>query len=756
MDGGMTGSEPLSPTETIDADEITRLLVDRLESEARDRVSKRNIVEQRWIEDIQQYEGAYDSTYISRLEAEGRSTAFINETRPKTLACESKLFDMLFPTDDRNWGIKPTPVPNLALDAKRAIENAEQLTAEANVTEDPEQAQALIGQANVEADKAAQAEMVMREAKDRAELMTDEIDDHLVECGWQDECRDIIHDTCLLGTGIMKGPLPRTERTRRNWLKKDNGVYELQFREGTDRLVFQRVSPWNLFPSSTAMHFGDSEDWYERHIMRARDLRRFANLPNVNVGEIEKLLEEGPQEEVPTYVDQMQSISSENMEADRKRWIMWEYRGTLDFDEMKALCRIHGIDAEQAEKVSRLFAVDCTVWFCQGRIIKFGFNHMDSNASIYSFFLLEKNEARLWGVGIPWIMRQPQAVINAAWRIMLDNAAIASFPQTVVDTGVIEPVEGDDYGIRARKTWLRREGADPNKPGIAFEEIPMRQPELAAIIELCKGFIDTETSISVLAQGEQGATTKTASGMALLFNSVNVIFRRIVRNWDDGITKPSLERAYDYLMQFSKREEIKGDYQVQARGSSVLLVREIQAQNLMILALQATQHPVLGKYFRERDLLKKLVQSMMIDSGDVLKSEKEIEEEEALEAQQGMPDPELLKLELEGQIAEMNATTELQIAQLRHEEAMMKLATDRDIRLEDIAARLQGVREQVAGRLDAIREQSAARFATAREDNAGRLAATREQGASKERIFAGEVAVEALKPPDAEGSGGYV
>ena len=162
-------------------------------------------------------------------------------------------------------------------------------------------------------------------------------------------------------------------------------------------------------------------------------------------------------------------------------------------------------------------------------------------------------------------MRQPQAIVNAAWRIMLDNAAISSFTQTEVDTEVIEPAEGDDYGMRARKVWLRRASADPAKPGIKFHEIPTRQPEMAAILEIAKQFIDKETSIGVLAEGEQGAATKTAGGMTLLMNAVNVVFRRIVKNFDDGITEPSLERAYDYLMRFSPMDDIKGDYQFQAR-----------------------------------------------------------------------------------------------------------------------------------------------------------------------------------------------
>ncbi|MYE07107.1 MAG: hypothetical protein F4Y04_07815 [Chloroflexi bacterium] len=724
------GSRDLGSGRSVE--EVVEMLVGRLESEANDRVSKKNIVELRWIEDLTQYEGRYGTGEESRLSSGGRSTAFVNETRPKTLACESKLYDLLFPTDDRNWGIRPTPVPELVREAENAILEAERLTDEANAAGEDRQAQALAAEAQGQADRAARAKAAMDEAKERADLMSDEIADHLVECDYPAECRDAIHDACVLGTGILKGPLARTERIRRNWLKNDKGEYELQFGEGADRLIVHRVSPWNLFPDPTALTFDDSEDWFERHLLKAKDLRRLARLPNVNVDAIEELLEEGPQGTVPTYVDQMQSISDEKMESNRQRYIFWEYRGSLDREEMGALFRLFGMEADMAmEEVSPLVTVDCVIWFCQGKAVRFALNHLDSNAAIYSFFTLEKNESRLWGVGIPWIMRQPQAIVNAAWRIMLDNAAIAAFPQTEVDTEVIEPAEGDDYGLRARKVWLRRSTAPADKPGLKFHEIPTRQQEMAAIIEIAKQFIDKETSISVIAEGEQGATTKTAGGMTLLMNAVNVVFRRIVKNFDDGITEPTLERAYDYLMQFSPKDEIKGDYQIQARGSSVLLVREIQAQNLLLLATQMIPHPILGKYFRALPILTKLAQSMMIPGEDVLKTAEEVAAEEAAEAENAGPDPAILQLEMQGELEQAKMQNAREIAMLEHEQAMMKLASDEQVKLEDIAARLAAIREQSAARLEGIRQQSA----------------------SKERIFAGEAAMSAPGQPQ---GGGYL
>ena len=699
--------------------DIAEMVVGRLEREAEDRVNKRLIVENRWIEDIRQYEGEYSPDETAKLSAGNRSAAFVNETRPKVTALESKLSDLLFPTDDKNWGIQPTPVPELSSELNRALEEADALTEEANAAGEEMVSEEYAGRAQMAAEAAKHLQNEMDVAKQAAELMTDEIADHLVECDWQAECRDVIHDACILGTGVLKGPLARSERIRRNWLKNEKGEYDLQFSEGADRLVFQRVSPWNLFPDSEALNFADSERWFERHLLKQKDLRQLAHLPYTNISALEELLEEGPMGELPNYVRQMQAIANEQEDSNNERYLFWEYRGPLDRDEMEALCHVCGM-AEDIKEISPLFTMDCVVWFCQGRAVRFALNHLDSNAPMYSFFNLERNETRMWGVGIPWLMRHPQSIINSAWRTMLDNAAMSAFPQTEVDTSVIEPVEGDDYGIRVRKVWLRQPNSDPNALGIKFHQIPSVQSDMAAIIQMSKQFIDHETSISVLASGEQGGTTQTASGMTILMNATNVVFRRIIKNFDDGIVEPSIERAYDYLMHFSPKEEIKGDYQVQARGSSVLLVREIQAQNLMLLVMQALPHPILGQYFKAGPLISKMLQSMMIAEADVMKTAEEIAEEQAQEAQGGEPDIATMKLQLEGELAHAKFQGEMELARLHQETEMIKLAAAQEIKLEEIAAKLQAIREQTA---------------------------------SKERIFAGEAA---MSTPGQPQGGGYL
>ena len=160
--------------------------------------------------------------------------------------------------------------------------------------------------------------------------------------------------------------------------------------------------------------------------------------------------------------------------------------------------------------------------------------------------------------------------------------------------------------------------------------VETRQQELANIILLCEKFIDQMSAMPQVIQGPQGEigaqnVQQTATGMALMHNSANTVFRSIVKNFDDDVTTPDIRRAYDWNMQFNDKPEIKGDFEVDARGSSVLLMRELQAQNLMVIAIQLGGHPIFGPMLRNRELLKKIFQAYMIPSDEVMLTDDEID-----------------------------------------------------------------------------------------------------------------------------------
>ncbi len=676
-------------------------ILDRLDTEALDRVSKRREIEKRWIEDLRQYYGHYDEKIASDLEQQERSRLFINKTRVKTNAIAARLSDMLFPTDDKNWGIKPTPVPRLADRAREGSEQARAAAEQANAALDqgsPEQAVEIANQGNQAAGGASEAQQQIDTARKASDSMELEIEDQLRECQYNIQAREIIDDACKLGTGIMKGPVA-SEHARRSWAEKTiDGVSKHALGQTVDpRPAFYRVDPWGFFPDSDASEPADNESTFERHLMSKKMIRKLARQPGFDKDEIRAVLREEPRHDAPTYIADLRSITGANYDTGMSRYMVWEYRGPLTAEEMRDICACLGQDdmAGDYDDVDPLDEIQVVVWFAQTHLLKFGIHHLDSGDSLYSLFPFERDDSTQFGLGVPFLMRDPQSAHNAAWRMMLDNSGLSSGPQIVVNTKYIEPADGK-WALTARKVWKRKSDAPIGAPAFETYDINSHQAELAGIIELSDQAIDDVTNMPLIAQGEQGShVTQTAQGMGLLMNSVNVVFRRIVKNFDDRMTTPNIRRIYDWNMQFSDKQEIKGDFEIDARGTSVLLVREIQSQNLMLMAMNFSGHPVLGPLLKVVPLLRKLMQSFMLAADEIVMTDDEIKEEAEKQAEQGAPeDPEIIKLQMQEQIAKLENQTKLQIAQLDRDTQMMKLAETMNMDLDKIKAQLQDHREE--------------------------------------------------------------
>lgn len=676
--------------------------VHALESEAERRVGRRREIEDRWLRNLRQYHGVYESDVLAELsKSKSKSKLFINVTRSKTNAAEARLSDMLFPTDDKNWGIKPTPVPELTAElsekesvAKGMIDRANQVMAVAENNGNPEQIAAakvqaaeMATKAQEPAGRAAELRAIMEAAKKACEGMDREIDDQLRECLFNVQCRDVIRDACQIGTGVMKGPV-RSQEVKQRWTQTTDpttGAKMFQLNPVNDRRpVYYRVNPWAFFPDPDACTMKESEDTYERHLMRPKDLRRLAKLPGFNKDAIRELLGSKPTQSTPTYLTELRQINETNNTSATQMYHVWEYYGAISAEGLISIASAVGkqdLAAAYAE-ADPLNEINVCIWFCQGKMLKIAEHSLDSGECIYSVFNYEKDDASIFGYGVPQVMADSQSALNAAWRMMMDNAGLSTGPQILLHTEMIEPVDGN-WELAPRKLWLLKQPLKTGEFAMQTFEINSHQAELMAIIELVRRMIDDETGISLIAQGEQGASmTKTAQGMAMLMNSSNIMFRRVVKNFDDDLTTPCIRRAYHWNMQFSDKEDIKGDMEVDARGSSVLLVRELQATNLGNLLAMAQASPILGPMTKFPSTYRKFVQSLQISADDVVKTDEELEQAARKAAEQPPPpDPEMQKLELQKYIADR-----------KYDAEMMKLAAQQNTDLDNIHAKMEEIR----------------------------------------------------------------
>jgi len=551
----------------------------------------------------------------------GRSTVYIGLTRQKSNAAEARLSDILLPTDENNWGIQPTPVPTLAKmmqDQSPAVDPATGGPMSLNVP-DPATGQPVPTQVK-KSDVAMAAQTVAREA---AKNMENEIEDQLTECDYNAETRKTLHDAAVMGVGVIKGPIVMS-RTRKSWnaVVDETGnpavgpdgktVYEMVFQEEKTPASYHVDARFVWEDPDCGDDIQNGKGIYELEQMTRKRVRELAKQPQYLPDQIAQVLKEGPQRS-PALVELTSEIQRNNYE--KNSFDVWTYTGELDADDLR-LC---GCDVPD----DSLDGVSGCVVMINDTVVKAYMNPIESGELPYDFYPWEKVNDSPRGYGVPYLMRSPQRVINAAWRMMMDNAAICAGPQIILKKKKLEP-EDKNWSLYARKVW-NFTGSENESVGDAFTQVEfnMHQVELQAIVSLGTQLADAETSTPMITQGEQGAAPETVGGMQMLLNSANVVLRRLVKQYDDYVTKRHIRRYYDYNMAYGEDDAIKGDFSVDARGSSALLVRDIQNQAFTNL-LAAGANPVYAPFIDQKKLFEKALQAQHVQPQDIMKTDAEI------------------------------------------------------------------------------------------------------------------------------------
>ena len=194
-------------------------IVGELQAEADIRVVNRDPHEKRWLDNLRQYFGKYDADTVRALKNAGGSQLTLNMTRPKTNALAARLINLLFPADDMNWAIEPTPVPKLTAAAEKASEVDGGMEEAAAETEDP----TMMAQAQEARKYSDKLQAQLDEARRRCESMQAEIADVFAESGYEAQNRDLIDDACRVGAGVMKGPVIG-DKPSRKWARDELGA----------------------------------------------------------------------------------------------------------------------------------------------------------------------------------------------------------------------------------------------------------------------------------------------------------------------------------------------------------------------------------------------------------------------------------------------------------------------------------------------------------------------------------------------------
>lgn len=661
-----------------------------LQQKIRRQCTERRTIEQRWVDDMRQYLGQYSTEQLNNM-PEGGSRVFVNITRTKTDKGEAQLVDMLFPADDKNYGISPTPNPDLAAksDSTDRVYDKD-------------------GQAMRFADdetpftQGDAAKVQMEQAEDAAKAMEREIDDQLVECDYGHQARKAIHYAAVLGTGVLCAPEVEM-REQSSWVRGGDGNYVGAFKLDK-RPIARHVPTWDFYPDLSATTINECAFIFERSYVSRKSLRNMRRIPGVVKASLDKLLEDSKGSGKSTqnfseHVSILREMSGIISMQEDNRYEVWRYRGPIQKETLIAAGVVDSSDETVPSEV------DGIVIFCGDQVLKAAINPMETEEWPYSVFCWNKDDNCIFGTGIPYAARQSQAVINTAWRLMLDNATKSAGPQVVVNKS-IRPANGVNE-IEPFKIWEIKDPSTNVNDSFKVFTFPSVQNEIANIYNLAKAMLDEETGLPMIAQGEQGQVTPTLGGMSMLMNAANTVRRNQVKHFDDDVTAPIIKRFYDWNMQFNPKQDIKGDMKVFARGTSALLVKEQQSQALFAVLDKYAGHPILSQFMKDQGLavFRKAIQSLHINPDDIVIDQEtyaaNLKAAQEAQSQQGQQqDPRIVsaqilaeskqkQLDAEAQIHDKANQANLQIADINYRTQMMKLAQEEKISIAELQADLQ-------------------------------------------------------------------
>lgn len=628
---------------------------------------KRAIKEQEWVDAIIQHQGGRaggwkdESGYFEK--AGGNNKPRVNITRPKDNLAISRMRDILFPLGGEGE-IKFTPKIPAELDA---LQSDPQYSAE--------------GQIAVQLDY------------ERAMKMSETVKDALVAANFGKKARESIRDWVILGTAILKGPVPQTVPDNRyvNHPTEEGGMVSEYRRDFKTSPGIERTDPVYFYPEGDALCPEELSKAIELHPMTESDIIALADNPAFDRKGLRRVRELGPDGQREKNI--ASAVVFMSSDADFKsKYMVKEYRGPIDKDILYELGEI-----SEEERDDPLVETCGEVWVCQGVVIKVALGVIEGYSKIpWNVVVWDKDDASLFGHGMPYLLKDQQRVINAAYQMLVDNTGLSAGPQIVLNKEIIEP-QNQKWEMEPMKIWNMTEYGASVQEAVQFFNVPLNQEQITNVMTTAMDFADFESSSPMLSQSTQPqATNNTAAGQAMVLSEQNVSTRDLAMSYDDNILRPVHEGLYHYFMQHSDDPAIKGNFEIDMSGATQRIDNQLIAQEIEKILAMASSDPEYRYQIKGDALFRKWVSVSRLGP-EALRTQAEAEakmqEDQAAAEQQGPP-PEVISAQaammaaearkIEAETRAQSAQAEAQAKMAREQREAQKAQQDYELRLMEL------------------------------------------------------------------------
>jgi len=578
--------------------------------------------ETRWLDAYRNYRGLYSSE-VQFTETE-KSKAFIKITKTKVLAAYAQVVDVLFAGSKFPIGIEARQFPNNVAGAVSYNPNAltkDKVQEEVGVDYKPSTSivrpdlardlgmykdalKPIEDDLELGAGKVA-GSITYEPAKRAAQKMEKLMHDQLEETQAPKHLRSMSFETCLFGTGIMKGPFAQDKEYPR-W--DEEGNYEPIF-ETIPKMEY--VSIWDFYPDPDARNMTEAEYTVQRHRLNRTQIRALKRRPHFREESIEIALEYGA-DYIREYWED--SLEEESTSSDMDRYEVLEYWGVLDAELAEEA------DIKIPKELAKKDEIQVNIWVCNGQILRLVLNPFTPVRIPYQAVPYELNPYSFFGIGVAENMTDTQLLMNGFMRMAVDNGALSG--NMIIEVDETNLVPGQDMSVYPGKIFRRQSGA----PGQAIfgTKFPNVSQELLMMFDKSRQLADEATGIPSYSHGSGsvGGVGRTASGMSMLMGAAAQNIKAVVRNVDDYLLSPLGKSLFAFNMQFNFDKEFIGDLDVKARGTESLMRNEVRSQRLLQF-MQMTSNEQMAPFVKYDYILRELAASMDLDEDKILNDPRE-------------------------------------------------------------------------------------------------------------------------------------
>jgi hypothetical protein len=529
------------------------------------------------------FEGKYDPNKLAEINKFGGSQVY---TRVVAVKCRgaSALLREVYLSGDRPWDIEPQVDPEVPAEIKQQIMQLVNSETQ-NLAQSGQPIVASQVHMRMTGLMHAAQQAARRQAESQAASAADKIEDILRTGGFYEALREFLTDLPLFPFACIKGPTVRL-KPKVVWNNDQADVRQVP------TLCWERVSPFDLYWTPGVSDISEA-DIIERMRLTRSDLNALMGVPGYSETNIRGVLTQYPNgyRGLQDTDDSEQALNENREDPNFNQSGIYDCMAFTGRVQGQTLLN-NGVDPDQIPDPDRDYSVQ--TWVIGTYTLKTQINPSLRQRHPYYVTSFEKVPGTVSGHSLPDLLEDIQEVCNATMRALVNNMAIASGPQVVVNTDAVAPDANVDELFPWKRWYVINDPmAGTQGPPVNFFQPNSNAQELLSVYQQMTTMADEVSAIPRYLTGSSlsGGAGRTASGLSMLMSNAEKVLQTVAANVDADVLEPLLMELYDMIMLTDTTGILTGQEQIRIDGAGVAAQKDTE-RSKQLQFLQLTGNPI--------------------------------------------------------------------------------------------------------------------------------------------------------------------